>query len=109
LLKEIEMGWDNIDRIVIAGALGTNIDLAAAISMGLFPDIDHGKFTALGNTSLAGARLYLLSKTMRERIDAFASRLTCIELSTASGFTDAYNAALFLPHTDSSQFPSVFC
>jgi uncharacterized 2Fe-2S/4Fe-4S cluster protein (DUF4445 family) len=108
LLKEIEMGWDDIDRIVIAGALGTNIDLTAAISIGLFPDVDRGKFSALGNTSLAGARFYLLSKTIRERIDAFASRLTCIELSTASGFTDAYNAALFLPHTDSSRFPSVF-
>jgi uncharacterized 2Fe-2S/4Fe-4S cluster protein (DUF4445 family) len=107
LLKEIEMDWDAVDRVLIAGSLGTNMDLPAAICLGLFPDIDRGKFHALGNTSLAGARLYLLSRTMQERIDTFARRATCIELSNAPGFMDAYNAALFLPHTDLSRFPSV--
>ena len=107
LLKEIEMDWDAVDRVLIAGSLGTNMDLPAAICLGLFPDIDRNKFHALGNTSLAGARLYLLSRTMQERIDTFAARATCIELSNAPGFMDAYNAALFLPHTDLSRFPSV--
>jgi uncharacterized 2Fe-2S/4Fe-4S cluster protein (DUF4445 family) len=107
LLDEIEMGWADIDRILIAGSLGTNIDLEAAICIGLFPDVERRKFMALGNTSLAGARLYLLSKTMQARIDAFAARTTCIELSNAPGFMEAYNAALFLPHTDLSRFPSV--
>jgi uncharacterized 2Fe-2S/4Fe-4S cluster protein (DUF4445 family) len=107
LLNEIGMNWGDIGRIMIAGSLGTNIDLSAAICIGLFPDVDRKKFITLGNTSLAGARLYLLSKAMQERIDAFASRATCIELSNASGFMEAYNAALFLPHTDLSRFPSV--
>jgi uncharacterized 2Fe-2S/4Fe-4S cluster protein (DUF4445 family) len=107
LLKEIEMDWDAVDRVLIAGSLGTNMDLPAAICLGLFPDIDRRKFQALGNTSLAGARLYLLSRTMQARIDAFAARATCIELSNAPGFMDAYNAALFLPHTELSRFPSV--
>jgi uncharacterized 2Fe-2S/4Fe-4S cluster protein (DUF4445 family) len=107
LLKEIEMDWDAVDKVLIAGSLGTNMDLPAAICLGLFPDIDRQKFQALGNTSLAGARLYLLSKPMQERIDTFARRATCIELSNAPGFMDAYNAALFLPHTDLSRFPSV--
>ncbi|MFH1524202.1 MAG: ASKHA domain-containing protein [Chloroflexota bacterium] len=107
LLKEIEMDWDAVGRVLIAGSLGTNIDLPAAICLGLFPDIDRRKFQALGNTSLAGVRLYLLSKTMQARIDAFAARATCIELSNAPGFMEAYNAALFLPHTELSRFPSV--
>ncbi len=107
LLKEIELSWGDIGMILIAGSLGTNIDISAAICLGLFPDVDRKKFVTLGNTSLAGARLYLLSKTMQERIDAFASRTTCIELSNSLGFMDAYHAALFLPHTDLSRFPSV--
>jgi uncharacterized 2Fe-2S/4Fe-4S cluster protein (DUF4445 family) len=107
LLKEIEMDWDAVDRVLIAGSLGTNMDLPAAICLGLFPDIDRGKYQALGNTSLAGARLYLLSKTMQARINTFAARATCIELSNAPGFMDAYNAALFLPHTELARFPSV--
>ncbi|MGC1375662.1 MAG: ASKHA domain-containing protein [Anaerolineales bacterium] len=107
LLKEIEMDWDAVDKVLIAGSLGTHMDLPAAICLGLFPDIDRRKFQALGNTSLAGARLYLLSRAMQARIDAFAARVTCIELSNAPGFMDAYNAALFLPHTELSRFPSV--
>jgi len=107
LLKEIEMDWDAVDKVLIAGSLGTHMDLPAAICLGLFPDIERRKFQALGNTSLAGARLYLLSKTMQARIDAFAARAACIELSNAPGFMDAYNAALFLPHTELSHFPSV--
>ena len=107
LLKEVEMDWDAVDRVLIAGSLGANMDLPAAICLGLLPDIDRSKFHALGNTSLAGARLYLLSRAMQARMDAFAARLTCIELSNAPGFMQAYNAALFLPHTDLSRFPSV--
>ncbi len=107
LLKEIDLSWDDVEKFLIAGSLGTNIDIPAAICLGLFPDVDRKKFITLGNTSLAGARLYMLSGAMQERIDAFASRTTCIELSSAPGFMDSYNAALFLPHTDLSRFPSV--
>jgi uncharacterized 2Fe-2S/4Fe-4S cluster protein (DUF4445 family) len=107
LLKEIEMDWEAVDRVLIAGSLGTSLDLPAAICLGLLPDLDRRKFRALGNTSLAGARLYLLSQSVQERINSLAARVTCLELSHAPGFMDAYNAALFLPHTDLSRFPSV--
>ncbi len=107
LLKEIDLSWGDIDRFLIAGSLGTNIDIPAAICLGLFPDVERKKFTTLGNTSLAGARLYMLSRSMQERVDAFAARTTCIELSNAPGFMESYNAALFLPHTDLARFPSV--
>jgi hypothetical protein len=36
-----------------------------------------------------------------------ASSITCLELTTESAYFDEYTAALFLPHTDLSQFPSV--
>ncbi len=107
LLKQIDLSWGDIDRFLIAGSLGTNIDIPAAICLGLFPDVERKKFVTLGNTSLAGARQYMLSRSMQARIDAFAARTTCIELSRAPGFMESYQAALFLPHTDLSRFPSV--
>jgi hypothetical protein len=33
--------------------------------------------------------------------------MTYFDLSTAPGYMDQYTAALFLPHTDPGQFPSV--
>jgi uncharacterized 2Fe-2S/4Fe-4S cluster protein (DUF4445 family) len=54
-----------------------------------------------------GAYLTLLDKRNRKRIDEIAEKMTYIELSADNSFYDAFMSALFLPHTDLSQFPSV--
>ena len=57
------------------------------------------RFVFLGNSSLAGARLILLSTEQRERCLDIARTMTYIELSAEPGYMDEYTAALFLPHT----------
>jgi uncharacterized 2Fe-2S/4Fe-4S cluster protein (DUF4445 family) len=64
-------------------------------------------FQFLGNTAVLGAYYALLSKTARRRVDEIAGRMTYIELSADNRFYEAFTSALFLPHTDLSQFPSV--
>jgi len=61
----------------------------------------------MGNTSVAGAYLCLLSKDMRREAEDVASRMTYIELSAKGGFMDEFMSAMFLPHTDIEQFPTV--
>jgi uncharacterized 2Fe-2S/4Fe-4S cluster protein (DUF4445 family) len=48
----------------------------------------------------------LISKKHRERQLELADRMTYIDLSSEPGYMDQYTAALFLPHTDSSLFPT---
>lgn len=49
----------------------------------------------------------LLSRDSRARVDEMAGKMTYLELSADNTFYDAFTAALFLPHTDISLFPSV--
>lgn len=107
LLKEAGLGFPAIERFYIAGGFGRNINLENAVSIGLLPDLDVKRFDYLGNTSVAGSYLTLISETMREEARRIASGMTYIDFSSSTTFFDQYNAALFLPHTDMNAFPSV--
>ena len=107
LLETVGMVFDDLDRVILAGNFGAYIDLERAIAIGLLPDIDRDKFFYLGNGSMMGAQISLCDhKRFRER-SVVSSLMTNMELSENPEFMTHYMAALFLPHTDMSQFPTV--
>jgi uncharacterized 2Fe-2S/4Fe-4S cluster protein (DUF4445 family) len=65
------------------------------------------RFKFLGNTSVLGAYMALLSRRARAEIAEAARKLTYLELSADNSFYDQFTSALFLPHTDIGKFPSV--
>ena len=73
----------------------------------MLPDIPKEKFRFLGNTSITGAYLCLLSEDLRQEAEEIARKMTYMELSVSRNFMDEYMSALFLPHTDLSLFPTV--
>ena len=91
----------------IAGAFGRFLNLDNAMVIGLLPDIPVEKFLYIGNASLLGSGLCLLSKEYRDAQTALAKRMTYIDLSTTAGYMDQYTAALFLPHTELHHFPNI--
>jgi len=97
----------DVQQVLIGGAFGKYINVEKAVQVGLLPDLPWERFRFLGNTSLHGAALALLSRTARQAIDDIASRMTYVELSADNSFYDAFTAALFLPHTEIRRFPSV--
>jgi len=107
LLKEVGFTLEMIERVYIAGGFGNYLNVERAILIGMLPDIPKERFHFMGNTSIAGAYLCLLSKDMRREAEDVASRMTYIELSVKGGFMDEFMSAMFLPHTDIEQFPSV--
>jgi uncharacterized 2Fe-2S/4Fe-4S cluster protein (DUF4445 family) len=107
LVDYVGLGFNDIDTFYVAGGFGSYLDIPKAIAIGLLPDIDPKKIKFVGNSSLMGARMALLSTHAFERTVKIASRMTNIELSTYLPFMDEYVAALFLPHTDRKLFPSV--
>ena len=70
-------------------------------------DINPEKIHFIGNSSVMGARIALLSRHAFARTKVIASGMTNIELSTYQPFMDEYVAAMFLPHTNKKLFPSV--
>ncbi|RJP28681.1 MAG: DUF4445 domain-containing protein [Candidatus Omnitrophota bacterium] len=106
LLKHVDLSFDQISRIFIAGGFGTNINIESAIRIGLLPDLETKKFIFVGNTSLAGARYAIFSREARDEAGEIARKMAYFELSVDPKYMDEYMAALFFPHTDLNKFPS---
>jgi uncharacterized 2Fe-2S/4Fe-4S cluster protein (DUF4445 family) len=106
LVARATIGFEDLERIYIAGSFGRFLDLEQAIAIGMIPDLPLHKYRYLGNASLTGTAMSLVSPTHRQRQLEIAQRMTNIELSTTPEYMDQYTAALFLPHTDESRFPS---
>ncbi|MGD8540563.1 MAG: ASKHA domain-containing protein, partial [Candidatus Aminicenantes bacterium] len=107
LLKNAGLSFDQIESFFIAGGFGQNLDIENAVRIGLLPDLERTKFHYLGNTSLLGAHLILLSEKNRERVNELEKMMTYLELNTEPGYFNEYTGALFLPHTKKELFPSV--
>ncbi len=107
LLRNIGSNFEAIDSIFIAGGFGSRLDVESAVRIGLLPDVPRAKFHYLGNTSLWGASLLLLSEKNRKLVRAIARKMTYIELNAEPGYMNEYTGSLFLPHTDINLFPSV--
>jgi uncharacterized 2Fe-2S/4Fe-4S cluster protein (DUF4445 family) len=105
MLKKIEMDFDCLAHIYIAGGFGRYLNIDNAKTLGLVPDQDDEKFRFIGNSSIIGAYMTLISKKHRDLEKEIAKKITYIDLSTEPEYMDEYTAALFLPHTDASLFP----
>ena len=107
LAQSVGIELPMVERILIGGSFGQYINVEKAVQIGLLPDMPWDKFQFLGNTSLQGALLALLNREYRQQITETAAKMTYLELSADNTFYDAFTSALFLPHTDLTQFPSV--
>lgn len=107
LAHSVGIPLDDIEQIIIGGSFGKYINVEKAIQIGLLPDQPWDRYQFLGNTSVLGAYYALLDREARDRIRDIASRMTYIELSADNSFYHAFMSALFLPHTDINNFPSV--
>jgi len=107
LIDYVGLSFKDITTFYVAGGFGVNLDIRKAIGIGLLPDIDPDKIQFVGNSSLMGARMYLLSAQVAARSVEIARMMTNVELSNYQPFMDEYVAAMFLPHTERRLFPSV--
>jgi uncharacterized 2Fe-2S/4Fe-4S cluster protein (DUF4445 family) len=107
LLQQAGIHFQGISTFSVAGGFGRYLDISHAMILGLLPDIPAEKFRYIGNASLQGSGLCLLSEEFRKRQAALSKRMTYIDLSAFPGYMDQYTAALFLPHTDLRSFPNV--
>jgi uncharacterized 2Fe-2S/4Fe-4S cluster protein (DUF4445 family) len=107
LLQQAGMDFSMVDRFIITGGFGQYLNIEKAVTLGLLPDIGREKFTYLGNSSAAGAYMALLSENYRKETSRICASMTYVDFSTNTKFMDEFTSALFLPHTDINQFPSV--
>jgi uncharacterized 2Fe-2S/4Fe-4S cluster protein (DUF4445 family) len=97
----------NIEQVIIAGAFGSSLNIEKSISIGLLPDLPRERFIFIGNGSLMGARLTSFSTDLLDDARRVAMMMTNVELSENVDFMSNFIAALFLPHTNDREFPTV--
>jgi len=106
LLQSVDMTPDCIDKVVVAGGIGSGINMKNAVNIGMLPDVDMDKFHYIGNSSLTGAYAMAVSDAAIAKCHEVGANMTYLELSTYPGYMDSFVAACFLPHTDAGLFPS---
>ncbi len=107
MLTSLDFDVSMIDDVYVAGGIGSGINMQNAVNIGMFPDIPIEKFHYIGNSSLTGAYLMLLSTPAEKKTYELASNMTYMELSTVPIYMDEFVGACFIPHTDTSMFPTV--
>jgi len=107
LLQSVGLSISNLEQVIIAGAFGSFIDVERAITIGLLPELPLDRFLFIGNGSLLGARLISFCNEMLDDGERICRMMTNIELSENPSFMNNYVAAMFLPHTNSGEFPGV--
>ena len=107
LLNSVGVSFQDLEKIFVAGGFGNYLNVEKAIFIGLLPDVKQERVQFIGNSSLTGARMALLSRHAFERAKSLAKQMTYFELSVDPKFYDEFVAALFLPHTDMTLYPSV--
>jgi uncharacterized 2Fe-2S/4Fe-4S cluster protein (DUF4445 family) len=107
LLNKVGKKSRDIRKIYIAGGFGNYLNIENAVFIGLLPDVDMGAYEFIGNSSLAGARMVLLSRDLELKAAAVRKNVTYLDLSSEPNYMDEYVASLFFPHTDMRRFPSV--
>jgi uncharacterized 2Fe-2S/4Fe-4S cluster protein (DUF4445 family) len=106
MLESLDFSVDIITKVIIAGGIGSGINIKNAIRIGMLPDIDTEFYSYIGNSSLSGAYAMLISDAAREKVTELARNMTYMELSSNPGYMDEFVAACFLPHTNAALFPS---
>ena len=106
LLQSVDMTPECIDKVMVAGGIGSGINMKNAINIGMLPDVELEKYHYIGNSSLTGAYAMVMSDGAIDKCHEVGANMTYLELSTYPGYMDSFVAACFLPHTNASLFPN---
>jgi uncharacterized 2Fe-2S/4Fe-4S cluster protein (DUF4445 family) len=98
LLME-HMGADHVDRIRLAGAFGSHIDVKYAMLLGMIPDCDLSQVASAGNAAGTGARIALLDNASRTKVEELVRRVEKIETAIEPRFQEHFVQAMGIPHS----------
>jgi uncharacterized 2Fe-2S/4Fe-4S cluster protein (DUF4445 family) len=90
LLETNACSEEEINRVIIAGAFGTYIDVSSAITIGMLPSLPISRFRQVGNAAGMGAKLALISLGKRTEAQTIASKVHYIELASAANFMKTF-------------------
>ncbi len=97
-----KLNVDSVDRIRLAGAFGSHIDVKYAMVLGLIPDCALENVTSAGNAAGSGAHIALVDSNAREEIEREVRRIEKIETAVETRFQEHFVEAMAIPHKSAS-------
>ena len=92
------LGVTSVDRIRLAGAFGSHIDVRYAMALGMIPDCPLDAVSAAGNAAGHGARIALLNQASRREIESVVKRIEKVETAIEPKFQAYFVDAMAIPH-----------
>ncbi|MHC1636206.1 MAG: ASKHA domain-containing protein [Candidatus Methanospirareceae archaeon] len=105
LMKEMGVTVDDIDELLIAGAFGAYIDPLSARTMGMYPEVKLEKIRSIGNAAGTGARMALISREERRKMEELARKAKFIEAAIHPDYMKLYPDAMYIPNKNLDLFP----
>lgn len=107
LVESMGLSTNDLHSIYLAGGFGNYLNVRNAITIGMLPDIPTSQIKFVGNTSLIGAKMVLISEDAFETVQKIATQMTYFDMMGNPKYMEAFMSANFLPHTNLNEFPSV--
>ncbi|HTR80072.1 MAG TPA: ASKHA domain-containing protein [Bacteroidota bacterium] len=82
--------FDEVDAFYLAGGFGRHLDVESSKRIGLIPNLDPSKILQVGNASIEGACIALLSRTKRTELEDLVKRVVHCRLETDPNFFDYF-------------------
>jgi len=90
LMDTTQTKTEDLGAIYLAGGFGNYLNVQRAVTIGLLPDVDLEKIHFVGNTSIAGAKMVLLSQQAQADAEAIAGAMTYTDLMTHPDYMDEF-------------------
>jgi uncharacterized 2Fe-2S/4Fe-4S cluster protein (DUF4445 family) len=97
---------DQLSALYVAGGFGNYLDVGKAILVGMLPDVPVERIRFVGNSSIAGAKMAIMSRHALAKAEEIAGRMTYFDLMSHPTYMNEFIRSNFLPHTDLAQFPT---
>jgi uncharacterized 2Fe-2S/4Fe-4S cluster protein (DUF4445 family) len=92
------LGIDRVDRIRLAGAFGSHIDVKYAMVLGMIPDCVLANVSSAGNAAGTGAVAALLDGSARGIIESRVRTIEKIETAVEPAFQEHFIHAMAIPN-----------
>jgi len=98
VLRRYGLATEQVSRLLLAGAFANHVNVSNAVEIGFIANFHPDRVSKVGNASLEGATLMLISGEMRRKAEEMVGRIEHIELETTPDFFDIFvEGCLFKP------------
>jgi uncharacterized 2Fe-2S/4Fe-4S cluster protein (DUF4445 family) len=90
VLRNYGVPLEGISKLYLAGGFANYINVANAVNIGFVANLPEERIVKVGNASLEGATIMLLSGRLRARMEQLVQSIQHIELETTPDFFDIF-------------------